>query len=130
MSHSTPSSPATPHVTGESPERTEVRSLLDALARELQTEQLWDAQPPSEQALASTVPFMFDTLRIEQWLQWVFMPRVHALLDAGAPLPGNCSIHPLAEHQWSTRDKQALPKKALSLLEQIDARMSQLGAQA
>ena len=79
--------------------------------------------------MASTVPFMFDTLRIEQWLQWVFMPRVHALLDAGAPLPGNCSIHPLAEHQWSSRDKQALPKKALSLLEQIDARMSQLGGQ-
>ena len=129
MSHSTPSSPATPHATGESPERTEVRSLLDALARELQTEQLWDAQPPSEQALASTVPFMFDTLRIEQWLQWVFVPRVHALLDAGAPLPGNCSIHPLAEHQWSSRDKQALPKKALSPLEQIDTRMSQLGSQ-
>ena len=129
MSHSTPSSPATPHAPGESPERTEVRSLLDALARELQIEQLWDAQPPSDQALASTVPFMFDTLRIEQWLQWVFMPRVHALLDAGAPLPGNCSIHPLAEHQWSKRETQGLPKKALSLLEQIDARMSQLGAQ-
>ena len=125
MTHSTPSTPATP----ESPERTEIRSLLDALVRELQTEQLWDAQPPSAEAMASTVPFMFDTLRIEQWLQWVFVPRVHALLDAGAPLPGNCSIHPLAEHQWSSRDKQALPKKALSLLEQIDARMSHLGGQ-
>ena len=125
MTHSTPTTPATP----ESPERTEIRSLLDALARELQTEQLWDTQPPSAEAMASTVPFMFDTLRIEQWLQWVFVPRVHALLDAGAPLPGNCSIHPLAEHQWSSRDKQALPKKALSLLEQIDARMSHLGGQ-
>ena len=125
MTHSTPTTPATP----ESPERTEIRSLLGALARELQTEQLWDAQPPSAEAMASTVPFMFDTLRIEQWLQWVFVPRVHALLDAGAPLPGNCSIHPLAEHQWSSRDKQALPKKALALLEQIDARMSQLGGQ-
>ena len=35
----------------------------------------------------STMPFMYDTLQVEEWLQWVFVPRLHALLDANAPLP-------------------------------------------
>ena len=67
MTESTSSpAPLNPATAAESPERAEVRSLLNALARELQAAQLWDAQPPSAQALASTIPFMFDTLRIEQ----------------------------------------------------------------
>ena len=61
-------------------------------------------------------------------MQWVFLPRVHALLDAGAPMPGNCGIHPLAEHQWGTRGQLPLPSKALALIEQIDARLSSLNA--
>lgn len=94
----------------------------------MQQAALWQAQPPQQQALASTMPFMCDTLHIEQWLQWVFVPRLHALLDAGAALPGACSVHPLAEHEWGQR--RAAPQyqldntRVLTILQQIDRLLS------
>lgn len=86
---------------------------------------LWTEQPPSQEAMASTMPFMYDTMHIEQWLQWVFMPRLHALLDGNASLPGNCSVQPLAEHEWSNRLPNGLHGKALQLLADIDRTLSQ-----
>ena len=52
---------------------------------------------PPDAALQSTVPFCFDTLAFEQWLQWVFFPRFWALLQQGGPLPERSGIAPMAE---------------------------------
>lgn len=100
-----------------------LRQQLEQLEAELRTASLWAVVPPSEEALASTLPFMYDTLQIEEWLQWVFVPRLHALMDGGLPLPGECSIQPLAEHEWTRR---ALLQRdaALRVLAQIDATLS------
>ena len=100
-----------------------LREQLTALEQALVVAQLWDAQPPSPEALQSTIPFMYDTLRLEQWLQWVFIPRMHALLDAGAPLPSTSSIHPMAEHEWGSRLKP-MPTHVLATLAQLDALIS------
>lgn len=103
---------------------TTLRHHLQQLEAELRAAALWGAQPPSEQALASTMPFMYDTLQIEEWLQWVFVPRLHALLDAQAPLPTSCSVHPLAEHEWSSRLPHGTHGAALQLLADIDATLT------
>lgn len=89
---------------------------------------LWGAQPPSEQAMASTMPFMYDTLQVEEWLQWVFVPRLHAMLDAGAAWPASCSVQPLAEHEWNNRFPQGGHAAALKLLADIDALITREGA--
>jgi uncharacterized protein YqcC (DUF446 family) len=104
---------------------TTLRQQLQQLEAEMRAASLWSEQPPSQEAMASTMPFMYDTLQIEQWLQWVFMPRLHALLDANAVLPGNCSVQPLAEHEWNNRMPQGLHGKALQLLQDIDRTLSQ-----
>jgi uncharacterized protein YqcC (DUF446 family) len=103
---------------------TTLRQQLQQLEVELRAASLWSAQPPSQEAMASTMPFMYDTLRIEEWLQWVFVPRLHALLDADASLPGNCSVHPLAEHEWTNRLPSGTHAQALKLLADIDATLS------
>ena len=103
---------------------TTLRQQLQQLEAELRAASLWEQLPPSEQAMASTMPFMYDTLRVEQWLQWVFMPRLHALIDANAQLPGNCSVHPLAEHEWTNRLAHLPHQKALALLAEIDRTLS------
>ena len=102
---------------------TTLRHHLQQLEAELRAAALWGAQPPSEQALASTMPFMYDTLQIEEWLQWVFVPRLHAMIDGGHPLPGECSVQPLAEHEWTQR---TVPQHqaALRQLALIDALLS------
>lgn len=105
------------------PQHQSLRTQLQQLETAMRSAGLWDALPPSEQAMASTMPFMYDTLQIEQWLQWVFVPRLHALIDGGHPLPGECSVQPLAEHEWTQR---SVPQhqSALRLLAEIDALLS------
>ena len=38
-------------------------------------------------SLLSEEPFAIDTMSPEEWLQWIFIPRMFALLESGAELP-------------------------------------------
>ena len=75
----------------------DVLELLDALEQELRRLNVWSPLPPSPEAMASSVPFCFDTMVFSQWLQWVFAPRMRALLDRGGPLPTGSDIASYAE---------------------------------
>lgn len=57
----------------------------------------WQDEAPSAEALASQEPFCVDTLTFEQWLQWIFLPRMKQLLEAGAALPSVSGIQAMAE---------------------------------
>ena len=80
---------------------------------------MWSSVAPSDEALASTMPFMYDTLKVEEWLQWVFLPRLHALIDGNLDLPSSCSVEPLAEHEWTQRGV-AKHGDVLRLIKEID----------
>lgn len=99
------------------PEAT-LRELLLALEIELRRLDWWATHPPAPAAFASTLPFSCDTLALEQWLQWVYLPRMRALLDAGAPWPTASRILPYAEEMWLANGARVLP--LLSLLDQLD----------
>jgi uncharacterized protein YqcC (DUF446 family) len=105
------------------------QQLLDQLQQledELRAQSLWSATAPSPQAMASTMPFMYDTLKLQEWLQWVFLPRLRAVIDARGQLPCQSHVHPLAEHEWSQPvdfDKRQL----LLLLLAIDDTLNQCG---
>ena len=92
--------------------------LLDALQTELDRLHLWETMPPSARALQSSLPFCCDTLRFSQWLQWVFMPRTRALLDAGGAFPFMSAICPMAEEALAGCDWDA--GRLLHLLGAID----------
>ncbi|PKM42705.1 MAG: hypothetical protein CVV05_17065 [Gammaproteobacteria bacterium HGW-Gammaproteobacteria-1] len=81
--------------------RQRITDLLHSIEAEMRRSGLWEEIAPNPQALASSAPFCYDTLQFQQWLQWVFLARMRALLDAGAPLPGACDIQPLAEHSFA-----------------------------
>lgn len=74
--------------------------MLVTLQQEMLRLGLWEEQAPEAQALSSTVPFCADSLELHQWLRWVFVPRMHALIDLGGQLPDNCAISPMAEMSW------------------------------
>lgn len=76
---------------------TQVRQQLNALQIVMRLHHLWEESPPSAEALASTQPFALDTLTATQWLQWIFLPRMHALLDANSELPRRFAISPYLE---------------------------------
>ncbi|TMO55593.1 hypothetical protein CWC18_20095 [Pseudoalteromonas aurantia] len=80
---------------------TQVNELLRRLTRVLIDAQLWQLTPIEPKKLLSSEPFCCDTLQFEQWLQFVFIPKLQQLLDARSPLPTKVSIAPMAEVHFS-----------------------------
>lgn len=99
------------------PERDYIRTLLNDLREELYTQNLWTDEPPDPEALDSQEPFCVDTLPLESWLQFIFLPRMEAVLDAEAPLPADCAIAPYAEEHYSTRHNT---RKLVRILGKLD----------
>jgi uncharacterized protein YqcC (DUF446 family) len=81
---------------------------LLAVEMELRRLGLWSAEAPSTEALASETPFCHDTLTLPEWLQFVCLPRMAGLVEAGAPLPEVCAIRPLAEETLGRERDDAL----------------------
>lgn len=94
-------------------------TLLVDLEEELQLLGWWEQQAPSIQALQSEQPFCVDTLEFAQWLQWVFVPRMHSIATSGHALPSQCGIHDMAEVVY--RERSNLVVNLLNSLKRIDA---------
>lgn len=94
--------------------KTEIRQHLNDLQNALRLHNLWEETPPSAEALANDEPFCVSTLSPVQWLQWIFIPRMTALLDADAELPRNFAITPYLEE--AIQDETVLEALHLPLL--------------
>lgn len=75
----------------------ELASLLMDIELELRQNGLWQHTKPATQALQSREPFSVDRLDFNQWLQFIFLPRMYQCIEAQQPLPRACSIAPMAE---------------------------------
>lgn len=85
----------------------------------LRTADLWQADVPSPAAMASRTPFCADTLTFAQWLQFIFVPRMRELIEAGGPLPGASAIAVMAEVKLDT--DQADQARIVAALADFDA---------
>lgn len=95
-----------------------VAEQLLLIERELRLQGWWDAQAPDVQALSSQLPFSVDTLAFEQWLQWIFLPRMKQLLEAGAQLPSVSGIQSMAEQVYDGQSDKA--RGLIKLLGEFD----------
>lgn len=96
----------------------QVRLNLQAIEQSMRDLALWQAAPPEQEAFASTEPFCVDSMQAENWLQWVLLPRMYALLDAHATLPTRFAITPYFE--LALKDKDPNCKPLLVLLQSLD----------
>ncbi|AZZ99156.1 YqcC family protein [Pseudoalteromonas sp. R3] len=96
--------------------------LLDELEHTLRQAELWQATPVPVEALRSTQPFCCDTLRFEQWLQFVFVVKMRALLQSGSALPANMAIAPMAEISLAQHPQLAV---LLNVLQRLDLAVSE-----
>jgi uncharacterized protein YqcC (DUF446 family) len=64
----------------------------------------WETAKPPAEALHCEMPFCIDILGFEQWLQWVFLPRMRQILKQRRPLPRKSSIFPYAEEYLDKND--------------------------
>ncbi|MDU8923986.1 YqcC family protein [Pasteurellaceae bacterium LIM206] len=69
---------------------------------------LWQTVPPAAEAFQSTEPFAIDTMTAAQWLQWIFIPRMHALIESNGELPSQIAISPYIEE--ALKELDGLPR--------------------
>ncbi|MCY1424733.1 hypothetical protein D3C76_604230 [compost metagenome] len=93
------------------------------IERELRVQGWWREDAPSDDALASIEPFCVDTLDFDQWLQWIFLPRMKLILEQNQPLPNASGILAMAEMVYADRPEQSRNLKVL--LAQFDELISQ-----
>jgi len=78
-----------------------VHDDLGAALRELEATMkaasLWRMTPPEPAAFNSVQPFCIDTMTLPQWLRFVFIARLRALVEARAPLPASCDVAPAVD---------------------------------
>lgn len=96
-----------------------IAELLIDIEKELRELRLWDVASPSLEALQSRQPFAVDTLTFPQWLQFIFLPRMHDLVEGLHPLPHASGIAPMAEQYFSVL-KPSSTTRLLAHLQQID----------
>ncbi|MCG7600309.1 YqcC family protein [Halomonas sp. McH1-25] len=75
----------------------ELDQALSQLESTLRSVDLWNTPRPDAEAFDSREPFCVDTMELPQWLRYVFMARLQALVDARGPLPATCQVAPAAE---------------------------------
>jgi len=92
--------------------------LLVEITEELARLGLLESEPPSTAALNSTLPFCVDTLRFEQWLQWLALPRLRLLVERGGTLPHAARMAAMSEYSFAER---GLARETLRLTVLISA---------
>ncbi|WP_349616278.1 YqcC family protein [Azotobacter salinestris] len=92
------------------------------IERELRILGMWGLLPPSDEALSSGQPFCVDTLAFEEWLQWIFLPRMKVIIEGGRALPASSGIRPMAEMVY--RERLAEVAALLEALGEIDRLIS------
>ena len=82
----------------------QTRLHLQYLQHTMERLALWQSVPPQEAAFLSEQPFALDTMNPMEWLQWIFIPRMHALVESQAPLPRQIAISPYLEEALKEED--------------------------
>lgn len=85
----------------------DIADHLLLIEHELRVQGWWSDEPPSEDALASTVPFAVDSMSFEQWLQWIFLARMREILENGFALPQASGILVMAETVYVDRPEES-----------------------
>lgn len=75
----------------------ELDQALSRLESTLRSVNLWNTPRPEAEAFESQEPFCLNTMELPQWLRYVFIARLQALVDAQGPLPATCQVAPAAE---------------------------------
>ena len=100
----------------------DVSALLIDLEGVLRAEGHWAGMPPSVEALSSPEPFCVDTLEFTEWLQWIYIPRLRAIIEQKGALPSGSQIQPYAEEAFAAKRIDGV--RLLSIIARLDAAMA------
>lgn len=96
----------------------QIADVLLQVEAKLRASGRWQPKQPAATALASALPFCVDTLSIEQWLQWIFLPRMKQILEHQKPLPARSAIFEYAQDCFDELDSS--DAQLLALIKRFD----------
>lgn len=96
----------------------ELLIIINDIASQMKEKGLWQATPPSDEALSSPEPFCVDTLTFSEWIQWIMLPRLEQMAQTQARLPGNSNMFTMAEEAFKRVDADT--EELLSLILRLD----------
>jgi uncharacterized protein YqcC (DUF446 family) len=104
----------------------ELEKAVEELEATLKAANLWRVETPSAAAFESQQPFCVDTMSLPQWLRFVFVARLYALIEAQAPLPAKCDVAPaIAAYLQQQRAKASNQLLVVQGVERIDELINQ-----
>jgi uncharacterized protein YqcC (DUF446 family) len=101
----------------------QLQTALLELEAAMKAANLWRTPTPDASAFASQQPFCIDTMSLPQWVRYVFIARLNALIDAKAAMPAKCDVAPaVAAYMMQEKARasdQVLVVKAVERVDQI-----------
>ena len=77
-----------------------VQSKIEAVEAEMKRIGIWQDQPLAEAQYEFRAAFAGDTMAFEQWLQFVFIPRVKSIVVSGGEFPARSEVSAQAFREW------------------------------
>ncbi|MCA8866428.1 MULTISPECIES: YqcC family protein [unclassified Halomonas] len=100
-----------------------LQTALLELEASMKAADLWRMSTPDAEAFASQQPFCIDTMSLPQWIRFVFIARLNALMDARAAMPAKCEVAPAVaaylQQEKTPAHHQLLIVRAVEKVDQI-----------
>lgn len=95
------------------------KNLLMEIKQELQCLGLWQGTIPEPEKLNYKEPFGIDTMEFHEWIEFILIGKMSAMIDAGADLSSlRLAIAPMAEIVYA--EDHLNKRKLISLLAALD----------
>jgi len=97
----------------------EYLKVFEKIEQHLMELELWSKEHPAPEDLQSSMPFCVDTLRLEQWLQFVFLPRMRRIIEREELPPGPAQITPIAKEAFKETENSEKLLKAIQKFDEV-----------
>ncbi|MGM0987606.1 MAG: YqcC family protein [Pseudomonadota bacterium] len=99
----------------------ELGAALRELEATMKAANLWRMERPEPGAFQSVQPFCIDTMTLPQWLRFVFIVRLEALVESGSAMPTSCDVAPAVD-AWLKQEGTRASDRLLmcKAIEEID----------
>ena len=101
----------------------QTQTYLVQLTALLQKHALWQSEPIDAEALLSNTPFCHDTMAFEQWLQFIFIPKLVEMINQQRSLPSKISLTPMAEEAFKHLSTSTKP--LIDIIRKIDKTLTE-----
>jgi uncharacterized protein YqcC (DUF446 family) len=98
-----------------------VSSRIDEIEAEMRRMGMWQNEPLTPEQLDFKKPFGMDLLTLEQWLQFIFIPRVKEIIATQGKFPSGSQVADHAFREWVMWGSRQDVDPLIKLLREFDA---------